>query len=114
MGWSMDRQGIRTTFDHESRRLKQVELSGSRRERVSLRTYTDELSAREAEVCRDAKYGAWCKPTAARAGQRLPNRNSNQENGSATAPRGVNGEATAVDGCDGTSRTVLSSGGIGN
>jgi hypothetical protein len=50
MGWSMDRQGIRTLFDAESRRLKQVELSGSRRERVSLRTYPNELSAREAEV----------------------------------------------------------------
>jgi hypothetical protein len=24
MGWSMDRQGIRTLFDHESKRLKQV------------------------------------------------------------------------------------------
>ena len=35
VGWSMDRQGIRTSFDRESRRLKQGELSGSRRERVS-------------------------------------------------------------------------------
>jgi hypothetical protein len=47
MGWSMDRQGIRTSFDRESRRLKQVELSGLRRERVSLATYPDDLSARE-------------------------------------------------------------------
>jgi hypothetical protein len=67
MGWSMDRQGIRTSFDGESRRLKQVELSGSRRERVSLATYPDELSAREAEVCQDAKYGNWCKQTARNA-----------------------------------------------
>jgi hypothetical protein len=53
----MDRQGIRTSFDSESRRLKQVELSGSRRERVSLAAYPDELSAREAELGREAKYG---------------------------------------------------------
>jgi hypothetical protein len=49
MGWSMDRQGLRTLFDHESKRLKQYELSGSRRERVSLDTYPDELAARDAE-----------------------------------------------------------------
>ena len=63
MGWSMDRQGIRTLFDPESRRLKQVELSGSRREQISLRTYPNELSAREAEICQEAKYGEWCEPT---------------------------------------------------
>ena len=28
MGWSMDRRGIRTLFDRESGRLKQIELSG--------------------------------------------------------------------------------------
>jgi hypothetical protein len=49
MGWSMDRRGIRTLFDHKSKRLKQVELSGPRRERVSLDTYSDELAAREVE-----------------------------------------------------------------
>ena len=70
MGWSMDRQGIRTSFDGESRRLKQIELSGSRRERVSLATYPDDLSAREAEVCQDAKYGQWREPTAAPAAGR--------------------------------------------
>ena len=70
MGWSMDRQGIRTSFDRESRRLKQVELSGLRRERVSLATYPDELSAREAEVCQDAKYGQRREPTAAPAAGR--------------------------------------------
>jgi hypothetical protein len=64
MGWSMDRQGIRTSFDRESKRLKQVELSGSRRERISLRIYPNELSAREAEICQDAKYGEWGEPTA--------------------------------------------------
>ena len=63
MGWSMDRQGIRALFDRESRRLKQVELSGSRTERVSLGTYPNELSAREAEVCQEVKYGEWCTPT---------------------------------------------------
>jgi hypothetical protein len=42
MVWSMDRQGSRTLFDHESRRLKQVE----RRERFSLDTYADTLAAR--------------------------------------------------------------------
>jgi hypothetical protein len=40
MGWSMDGQGIRTSFDSESRGLKQIELSGSRRERVSLAAYS--------------------------------------------------------------------------
>ena len=70
MGWSMDRQGLRTWFDSETRRLKQVELSGSGRERVSLATYPDDLSAREAEVCQDAKYGQWCEPTAALAAGR--------------------------------------------
>jgi hypothetical protein len=45
MGWSMDRQGIRTLFDRETRRLKQFELSGPRRERISLDTYPDELAA---------------------------------------------------------------------
>jgi hypothetical protein len=59
MGWSMDRQGVRTSFDSESRRLKQVELSGARRERLSLAAYPDELSAREAELGREAKYGQW-------------------------------------------------------
>ena len=39
MGWSMDRQGIRTLFDHESKRLKQVKLSGPRRERVRVLRY---------------------------------------------------------------------------
>ena len=78
MGWSMDRQ--EWTRDRESRRLKQVELSGSRRERVSLATYPDDLSAREAEVCQDAKYGRWCEPTAApAAGRPLTSRNSTPE-----------------------------------
>ena len=48
MGWSMDRQGIRTLFDRVTGRLKQFELSGPRRERVSLDTYSDELAARDA------------------------------------------------------------------
>ena len=59
MGWSMDRRGIRTLFDRESGRLKQIELSGLRRERVSLGTYPDELTAREVEICQEAKYGKW-------------------------------------------------------
>jgi hypothetical protein len=59
MAWSMDRRGIRTLFDHESKRLKQVELSGPRRERVSLDTYADELAAREVEFRQGAKYGKW-------------------------------------------------------
>ena len=51
MGWSMDRQGIRTLFDHESKRLKQVELSGPRRERVvSTPTQTNSLPARSNSV----------------------------------------------------------------
>lgn len=62
MGWSMDRQGIRTLFDHESKRLKQVELLGPRRERVSLDTYSDELAAREVEFRQGAKYGKWSEP----------------------------------------------------
>jgi len=59
MRWSMDRQGIRTLFDHKSKRLKQFELSGPRRERVSLDSYADETAAREAELRQDAKYGKW-------------------------------------------------------
>ena len=55
MGWSMDRQGIRTLFDHQSKRLKQFELSGPRRERVSLDNYTDELAARDAEFRDEAR-----------------------------------------------------------
>jgi hypothetical protein len=62
MGWSMDRQGIRTIFDHESKRLRQVELSGPRRERVSLDIYADELAAREVAFGQDAKYGKWSAP----------------------------------------------------
>jgi hypothetical protein len=62
MGWSMDRRGIRTLFDHKSKRLKQVELSGPRRERVSLDTYSDELAAREVEFRQGAKYGKWSEP----------------------------------------------------
>jgi len=53
MGWSMDRRGIRTLFDHESRRLKQFELSGPRRERVSLNNYANELAARDAYAALD-------------------------------------------------------------
>ena len=85
MGWSMDRQGIRTWFDRESRRLKQVELSGLRRERVSLRTYANELSARDAEVCQDAKYGDWCNPAAAPAARQPTQSKFKSGNGSATA-----------------------------
>jgi hypothetical protein len=62
MGWSMDRRGIRTLFDHESKPLEQVELSGPRRERVSLDTYADELAAREVEFRLGAKYGKWSEP----------------------------------------------------
>ena len=62
MGWSMDRHGIQTLFDEESKRLKQVELSGPRRERVSLDTYADALAAREAEFRQEAKYCAWSEP----------------------------------------------------
>src|SRR6516162_10998354 len=49
MSWSIDRHGVRTTFDHDCKRLKQFELSGRCRERFSLNTYPDELTAREAE-----------------------------------------------------------------
>jgi hypothetical protein len=59
MGWSMDRQGIRTLFDRVTGRLKQFELSGPRRERVSLDTYSDELAARDAEFRQEARYGKW-------------------------------------------------------
>jgi hypothetical protein len=59
MDWSMDRQGIRTLFDHGSKRMKQFELSGPLRERVSLDTYTDALVAREAEFRQEARYDKW-------------------------------------------------------
>jgi len=62
MGWSMDRQGIRTLFDRESKRLKQSKLSGPRRERISLDTYQDELAARLAEFRQEARYGKWSEP----------------------------------------------------
>ena len=62
MSWSMDRHGIRTLFDHGSKRLKQFELSGPRRERVSIDTFADVLAAREAEFRQEAKYGEWSKP----------------------------------------------------
>jgi hypothetical protein len=39
-----------------------VELSGPRRERVSLDTYSDELAAREVEFRQGAKYGKWSEP----------------------------------------------------
>jgi hypothetical protein len=55
MGWSMDRQGIRTLFDRETRRLKQFVLSGPRRERISLETYPDELAARDAEFRQEVR-----------------------------------------------------------
>jgi len=61
MVWSMDRHGIRTSFDQESKRLKQVELSAPRRERVSLDSYADALAAREAEFRQEAKYSEWSK-----------------------------------------------------
>ena len=94
MGWSMDRQGIRTSFDHESRRLKQVELTGSRRERLSLAIYPDELSARDAEFCQDAKYGEWREPTAVpAAGSRSTE--SKRKSG--------NGRATSAESCEGQS-----------
>ena len=59
MSWSMDREGIRTLFDRESKRLKQFKLSGPRRERVSLDSYADELAARDAEFRQEARYGKW-------------------------------------------------------
>jgi hypothetical protein len=54
--------GIRTLFDQESQRLKQVELSGPRGERVSLDIYADALPAREAEFRQEAKYCEWSEP----------------------------------------------------
>ena len=59
MGWSMNRRGIRTLFDPKRKRLKQFELSGPRRERISLDTYPDELAARDAEFRQEARYGKW-------------------------------------------------------
>ena len=73
MGWSMDRQGIRTRFDRESNRLKQFELSGPRRERISLDTYSDELAARDAEFRQEARYGKWSEPAQQSHGLRFNN-----------------------------------------
>ena len=47
MGWSMDRQGIRTLFDRVTGRLKQFELSGPRRGRISLDTYSGSVKKRD-------------------------------------------------------------------
>jgi hypothetical protein len=55
----MDRRGIRTLFDPKRKRLKQFELSGPRRERISLDTHPDELAARDAEFRQEARYGRW-------------------------------------------------------
>src|ERR1700722_3675005 len=73
MDWSMDRQGIRTLFDRETRRLKQFELSGPRRERTSLDTYPDELAARDAEFRQEARYGKWSEPAQQSHGLRFNN-----------------------------------------
>jgi hypothetical protein len=62
MRWSIDRQGVRTLFDRDSKRLKQFELSGPHRERVSLDSYADELAARDAEFRQEARYGKWSEP----------------------------------------------------
>ena len=62
MVWSMHRQRIRTIFDHESKRLRQVELSRPRRERVSFDAYADELAARKVAFSQDVKYGKWSAP----------------------------------------------------
>jgi hypothetical protein len=70
MSWSIDRHGVRTTFDHDSKRLKQFELSGRRRERFSLNTYPDELTAREAEFRQETKYGKWSGHGADRSSRR--------------------------------------------
>jgi hypothetical protein len=43
----------------DSKRLKQFELSGRCKERFSLNTYPDELTAREAEFRQETKYGKW-------------------------------------------------------
>ena len=80
MGWSMDRQGLRTLFDHESKRLKQFALSRPRRERVSLDTYPDELAARDAEFRQEARDTAsgpslaqmCCTDAAPRRGRNTP------------------------------------------
>jgi hypothetical protein len=61
MSWSIDRHGIRTVFDHDSKRLKQFELSEPHRGRFSLDTYPDELTARESDFRQEAKYGKWSK-----------------------------------------------------
>ena len=39
---------VASLCDRESKRLRQFELLGSRRERISLDTYPDELTARDA------------------------------------------------------------------
>ena len=70
MGWSMDRQGIRTLFDRVTGRLKQFELSGPRRERISLDTHSDELAALDAELRRAARYGRWSDPGPTSPGRR--------------------------------------------
>ena len=61
MGWSMDRQELEL-IDDECKRLKQIDLSGPRGERVSLDTYADRLAAREVAFHQEAKYGEWSAP----------------------------------------------------
>ena len=49
MGRSIDRQGIRTIFDHETKRLKQFTLWGPYLERFSRDVYPGEDTAWEAD-----------------------------------------------------------------
>ena len=62
MGWSMDSHGIRTLFDDESKRLKQVELSGPRRQRVSLDTYTDNSLPARPNSVKKPNTATWSEP----------------------------------------------------
>jgi hypothetical protein len=49
MSWRRDRHGIRTTYDHATKRLMQFELRGDKRRRFSVETYEKEADAIKAD-----------------------------------------------------------------
>jgi hypothetical protein len=63
MSWSRDRQRIRTTYDHATKRLLQFELRGENRHRFSVETFQDEAAAIKADDRLEVTWkDDWKKP----------------------------------------------------
>jgi hypothetical protein len=63
MSWSRDRQKIRTTYDHTTKRLLQFELRGENRHRFSVETFQDEAAAIKADDRLEVTWkDDWKKP----------------------------------------------------